>query len=325
MAGHEHFHGKTEQPEPDTADGWVRQLQADQNGYNQGFKGARFEHDKAAAEAWLQHHGFPTLHITGIKDGKLVGRDGDHYVTVNPDGTETAMEEGGGGWESMPSGFIARLHPDGSGQYVVAPYDRSGEDLARRILKDRLGHDPTATQIANFERDILRANGQNPNNLDWFRHLRKGQQVNVPAGGGEPGEPGSAERDPPAAGPEQEKAEQKKKDQALGETLEDARLAIDLAYYRRFKWTDKLTEENIRERLKDKKDVPSKRERKGLEYLLKHFEDMRVPGTDYIDEASVWRYVNKKEAEIKERSGVEPEYYTHFKEYPQIPDETFGE
>ena len=168
--------------QPGDVQGWVKELQADQKGYGQGFNGTRYQTDIANANTWLAKNGLSDFQITGVQGQGLVGRDKqNNYVVINPDRTTTPLSGADSSWKPTTNGHYAQLNPDGSGHYAVDPSkDTSGVSLASSILKDRGITNPSQTQIANFERDILRANGQSPTNLDWFRHMQPHQSIAVP-------------------------------------------------------------------------------------------------------------------------------------------------
>ena len=174
--------------EPSTPDDWAARLSHDRNSYDVGTHQKMFWHDLASAQSFV-HHYLPKVDITGFEDGHLVGVDGstNQWVSLRNVDEPVSLGTGDGQARQTPTDHQAQFSPDGSGVYKVGKQDRSGVDVARSILKDRgipggSDVDPSNTQIANFQRDILRANGRHENDSNWFRHLKPGQEIKVPAG-----------------------------------------------------------------------------------------------------------------------------------------------
>ncbi len=165
--------------EPQDAGGWAARAAVDYGHHSQAY-----QQDLAGANKYVQAHGFPDLQISGVQGHDLVGKDkktGDTYFVGgdHPNGERVS------GAQPKPvdaaSGHKAALNADGSGTYTVSANDKTGHDLAKGVLSDRLkaaGVDraPSENEIANFDKELAQLNGKH-----WDKTLRAGKELKVGA------------------------------------------------------------------------------------------------------------------------------------------------
>jgi hypothetical protein len=180
-------HGdKVKQPqEHHDAAGWATKFVQDH-----GHHSKAFERDRQAAAADMKRLGFGDLTITGAQGHDLVGRRKDGTTEFigghHPKGETVSYGKMAG---QTQSGHQAELSPDGSGTYQVNGKDKTGHDVAKSVLQDRLkaaGSDraPTENEIANLGNELGKLNGKH-----WDKTLREGKNLKVGAtvlGDGDP-------------------------------------------------------------------------------------------------------------------------------------------
>ncbi len=233
-----------------------------------------FQQDLAAVNQKLHDQGIlPGFDIVGVRGQDLVTKNTSLGVTEIFDSTNLNNHHADvTGSTAMINGRKATIGADGSGQLIVKKGDNNWA-ISRDVLKSQGIESPTDTQIANYEKELVKANGKGS-----LAMIYAGETIKLP-----PSMKGGANTeftDDRANG-----AEQKAKDQITEET-DAAKAAMA-----KTNWTlgsgFNVSKSEIMNDL-NRSDLTDQ-ERKGFEFLRDNFDQMKDVGKGFLGaDGKIW-------------------------------------